>query len=129
MRNLIKGDYSIEVNVLFAFSLIIFNVLTNTQIDKMRLAANEDLSTNRNNLTITIRSILDPIFDHPESIPPEIGALCRLLFRLTDKKFPGEGFKVLSGSLFLRFICPFIGSPKFWRLLTRQGKKALKDST
>lgn len=92
----------------------------------MRLATNEDLSINRKNLENTIRSVLDPIFDHPESLPPEIGALCRLLFQLTNEKFPGEGYKVLSGSLFLRFICPFIGSPKSWHLLTRQGMNDFK---
>lgn len=87
----------------------------------MRLATNEDLSINRNNLAFTIKSILDPIVDNPQNLPREIGALCRLLFTITDKKFPGDGYKVLSGCLFLRFICPFIGSPKFWKLVTRKG--------
>ena len=87
----------------------------------MRLSANEDLTTNRNNLEEAIRSLLDPIFDNPDNLPPEIRAFCRLLFRLTNEKFPGKGYKVLSGSLFLRFICPFMGSPNSWRLLTSQG--------
>lgn len=90
------------------------------EIDKMRLSANEDLATNRNNLEDAIRSLLDPIFDNPDNLPPEIRAFCRLLFRLTNEKFPGKGYKVLSGSLFLRFICPFMGSPNSWRLLTSQ---------
>lgn|SRR3990167_857666 len=87
----------------------------------MRLAANEDLSTNKNYLETSIRQVLDPIFENPESFPPEIAALCKILFQITNEKFPGEGYKVLSGSLFLRFICPFIGSPNSWHLLTRSG--------
>ena len=86
------------------------------------MATNEDISTNRTNLEETIRSVLDPIFRQPELIPSEIGAMCRVLFQLTNERFPGKGYAVLSASLFLRFICPFIGSPKSWHLLTRQGK-------
>lgn len=99
---------------------IIQNEFCSIEIDKLRVATNEDIATNRNNLEETIRSVLDPIFSHPELIPAEIGAMCRVLFQLTNERFPGKGYAVLSASLFLRFICPFIGSPKSWHLLTRQ---------
>jgi len=99
---------------------IIQNEFCSLEIDKLRVATNEDISTNRTNLEETIRSVLDPIFRQPELIPSEIGAMCRVLFQLTNERFPGKGYAVLSASLFLRFICPFIGSPKSWHLLTRQ---------
>lgn len=126
LRKIIQSEsYSLEVRPHPFPRRVSSRLIVAPQIDKMRLSANEDLATNRNNLEDAIRSLLDPIFDNPDNLPPEIRAFCRLLFRLTNEKFPGKGYKVLSGSLFLRFICPFMGSPNSWRLLTSQGMSDL----
>merc|ERR1712137_385550 len=89
------------------------------EIDKMRLPADEDLPTNLQQLKLTISGVLDPILDFPENFPSEIRTLSKLLFVLTNDRFPGEGYRVLSSSVFLRFICSVIGSPTFWRVLVK----------
>jgi len=89
------------------------------EIDKMRLSTNEDITINTKNLKDAVNSVLNPIFDNVEGIPEEIGGLCKLLYSLTTEKFHNDGYAVLSCSFFLRFVCPFIGSPKFWHCLTK----------
>lgn len=82
------------------------------EINPRKITEFESVELNLRHLKEAVLSILTPILKAPEAIPTEIVYMCKMLFTLTNKRFPGKGYRALASYLFLRFICPAIGAPE-----------------
>ncbi|KAJ5070149.1 ras gtpase-activating protein [Anaeramoeba ignava] len=63
------------------------------------------------------RSFLDSIFGAISYCPIILRDLCQRLSSITNKKFPNSTYVVLSGFVFLRFICPAIIAPERFNII------------
>jgi hypothetical protein len=88
------------------------------EVDPNRANPTMDLKVNFEKLEELTQRFLDVILDSYISVPPEFLRLCKCIYTHSAVKFANEDFEqlVVSGFMFLRFICPAIAAPESFKL-------------
>jgi len=88
------------------------------EVDPNRSNPTMDMKANFTKLEELTQRFLDQILDSYSWVPPEFLRLCKCIYSHSAVKFANEDFEqlVVSGFMFLRFICPAIAAPESYKL-------------
>jgi hypothetical protein len=90
------------------------------EVDPNRLGEGEDVTANVARLDAVCEALLQSIMAASAKLPKEVFTFFELSKYAAEEYFRGSYHKVAAGFLFLRFLCPAIFSPVFFKLTTKQ---------
>ncbi|KAF9111158.1 Ras GTPase activating protein ira2 [Mortierella sp. AM989] len=82
------------------------------ELDPARLAPDEDVNVNFENLKNMAQVFLDTITDSASKVPGSFREVCWYLSQAVGERFPDAKFTAVGGFIFLRFLCPAIVAPE-----------------
>jgi len=96
---------------------------TEFEVDPTKLAAGSDEETNSYMLSQRARQLLLCILNSTQYMPPELRYVAYSFAHDVHERFPGAEHIAISGTFFLRFICPALVAPHSYALLMTPDRK------
>jgi len=90
------------------------------EVDPAKVDAGEDVAANVARLDAVCEAVLQSIMAASAKLPREVFTFFELSKDASEEYFRGSYHKVAAGFLFLRFLCPAIFSPVFFKLSRTQ---------
>ncbi|KAF8979403.1 Ras GTPase activating protein ira2 [Entomortierella lignicola] len=81
------------------------------ELDPTRLAPDEDINVNVENLKYMAQVFLDAITESASNVPASFCEVCWYLSQAVGERFPDAKFTSVGGFIFLRYLCPAIVTP------------------
>eukprot|EP00004_Rigifila_ramosa_P016682 TRINITY_DN397_c0_g2_i1.p1 TRINITY_DN397_c0_g2~~TRINITY_DN397_c0_g2_i1.p1 ORF type:complete len:968 (-),score=231.30 TRINITY_DN397_c0_g2_i1:146-2641(-) len=95
------------------------------EVDPSRREDEQELAENTKRLREVAKKMLDTVLASKPTFPPMLRVLCKELHQQTMERFPDQAdMGIISGFIFLRFICPFIIAPGAFGFLTQNPPSA-----
>lgn len=106
---LVGGDFLRQV---LKSNLQEISQLPPLEIDPKRITPEMDVSTSLRVIQNMAQQIFNTIVNSIAAFPAPILALCSIIRKGVEARFPGKYFYGVGGFVFLRFICPAIAAPE-----------------
>lgn len=94
------------------------------EVNPSLLPPGADLEDNIANVIAASEMFISKIKGSAKDVPPRLKQVFHFLQSSVQRKYPNSAVTVVGGIFFLRFICPAIVSPEFYRIVPEVGEKA-----